>query len=124
MNDEFQKKIIEWVQNITSFAADKIPEFAQEILNYKFAEHIFGSIICILAFSLLLKISNIAYKKHEPNSYSDGPIALCIVTAILSIIPFGIFIVEFNNVLKVWLAPKLYLLEMFLHKGNKCIFLE
>lgn len=122
MSELLEAKLVEYLQKTESFVISEAPEFVRQAINYYFYEHLLTLIAClflVLFTSLLLlnitKINNFLITKKGWGDTDAG--VTCLVSGILSaLILVGSFIDIFVDTLyliKICVAPNLYLVERF-----------
>lgn len=103
--------LLEWLQKIEKFTAEQTPLLIQEILDYNFymAAMLVGF---FAAFTIVAAVCTIVTAKSFHKSYNnDDWVAVTFIGLIVtgtSLIPL---LYNVNAVLKIWLAPRLYMIE-------------
>lgn len=127
MNEQAQQLLVDLIQKASNgidgavaFSQAQIPDVVHQLLVWNFASSIITQVVCVLVitsivFVILKSISD--RKKGEEwtsGDYGLSSIAFDAVIFICSIVitPIAILVFLFNfDWLKIWLAPKLYLIE-------------
>lgn len=114
--NEALKGIIDTATQIKQFSLEQIPDILNQLLMYKLAEAIsgivLGLIIIILSYFAFSKWSN---QRMEYGMWADSKTASAIIGGAASIIAFIVVIVSISDILKITIAPKLYLIEYAVH---------
>ncbi|WYC18321.1 hypothetical protein [Citrobacter phage vB_CfrS_K1M] len=114
MNEQAQKILVDLLQKASngidsavSFSQAQIPDVVQQLLMW----HAVSSLI-IQALCLVIIIFSVTVIVITWNTGNDAD-SVMLVTVIMSIITIIFIVVLFNysDWLKIWLAPKLYLIE-------------
>lgn len=111
MKEELINKALEYLNAIELFAAEQVPIFIEELLNYYTALYISGIVGLILMFAASLKLWKLSNKESndESNHHSgEGYYVVSIVigvTALILLIPLTI------GFLKLIMAPRLFLIH-------------
>ena len=112
-------KLLEWAETTESFAEAQVPKLIEEILMYNMATSI-G--LAVLSFLILLVVGSYWYSwyRSDNNFFYDcnsqiareGKIAFSITFTIVAVLgPSITFFVQVLEALKIWLAPRLYVIE-------------
>jgi hypothetical protein len=136
MNDQLQVATSEAITKATSgidasvnFLSSEIPEVIHQLLMWKMIEASFVSVVCIIIFISLVKYTrknsgektkvdtngktvNCCSMTHDEN-HDVAPWICLTMTFIplIFIITFFIFCDSFLDVVQIWIAPKIYLIE-------------
>lgn len=119
MKEELLKNlvsIVDYVKQGADFAVSQAPLFVQEYLKYHFALHLFWGVICfiILILSIWLFILAVKYIKKEHDD-----LGILVFPLGFMIFPLVGFIVNITTILKIYFAPRVYLVESLLEIFNK-----
>lgn len=127
MNEQLQntinsilQKAIEAATNGAEFLKGEIPEVVQQLLTWKMTEAMLNIGISLLVYAITAiilykwwKSFRIRHRERCCHTGEDG--ALWAITCILGIVEFIVFLVftcgNAFDMLKIWIAPKVYLLE-------------
>lgn len=123
MNEELQKTLADIISRVTTgadaaiqFGKEQIPEVIKQLLIWNFTLSFliwFSATAIIIAYTIWLLTRFKWWFKNQNNTSSEQDsfyIAMLYVGGIISFIM--IFVFWFNlDWLKIWVAPKLYLLE-------------
>ena len=96
--------LLENMGSAKSFVIEQAPEVAQQLLTYNMTQALIGAIICFILAMAMIVIGFVIMKKEE----DAFPLLMC---GLLSLIPIAIMVTASGTALKIWLAPKLYILE-------------
>jgi hypothetical protein len=125
MNEEAKKLVIEYLQKLMNgiekgadFAADQIPQIAQEIIVYGRAINTATFVGCILgiivAVAVCVKLFKLCIKKYDETP-SPGYGFLMGVNFVWSSVIIGVLTYHLSYsiipLFKSWFAPRLYLIE-------------
>lgn len=115
--NKFLEQMGEMLKEAKDFSLEQLPIVAKEILQYNLAVD-----LSWLAFALVLLIATIvihrkinAFVKDYGSRGMDDWGGLYAIPGLLSIIVFIIVCNEGHDALKIWLAPRVYLLEYIAH---------
>jgi len=105
---EVLTKAIESTDKAAHFLASELPDVAQEVLKYYFVYSFFwcfvGGIVILIPIAML-------YVNYKNEWKKGGMVVLNIVVGIIGGTMGMIIISENLDWLKIWLAPKLYIIE-------------
>ena len=100
-----EEELVKLINETKVFVSGELPDVIEQLLlwhNFKYASFVLLGCLLIVA----------AYKLHKMLVDTDGEDAFNYVApAALGVIGLVWSIVSFANLLKIWLAPKVYLLE-------------
>lgn len=113
MNEQLQQRaneillsILNKAADIGSAALDEIPLVVQELLHWKFAESIMHNLAALTCLIITVLVFNWG-RKHE---FAEAH--HCFIPLISAIGSVPIIMINANmGFLKIWLAPRVYLLE-------------
>lgn len=123
MNDQLQKVLADIITRVTSgadaaiqFGKEQIPEVLKQLLiwNFTFSFLIWFSATAIIVGYIIWMLTKFRWWfKNQRNTTTEQDAAITTVTIIWGIITFIMIFVFWCNLdwLKIWVAPKLYLLE-------------
>lgn len=123
MNDQLQKVLADIITRVTSgadaaiqFGKEQIPEVLKQLLiwNFTFSFLIWFSATAIIVGYIIWMLTKFRWWfKNQRNTTTEQDAAVTILTVIWGIITFIMIFVFWCNLdwLKIWVAPKLYLLE-------------
>ena len=111
----YLEKTLNWLESAGTFVADQIPIFVQEVLAWAFWENVFFATIFLLIVIVdiigAIQLGKKVLWKREATHMMDG---FNFFLSVLSFLPVLFVIGLFGriaNVIKVLVAPRLYLLE-------------
>lgn len=121
------EQLIEWAIQIKNVMAEELPLFAKEILNYKLLDYSLGlclNFLFIVSFILFIKyIINNPDIQWKKKSYLDPdivwPYALVIICAGFTILFFFDFINYIAQIIKIKVAPRLFLFDYIMKLVKK-----
>lgn len=108
-------KIVEILTSIQSalsatgdYASKQLPDIANQYIAYNRVSLTLGYVICI---AFIISVVTFIYKNSKHFDYEDEPTMMflsvfCLLPAFVS---FMLVLFNFNNLIMVWFAPKLYL---------------
>ena len=123
MNDQLQKVLADIITRVTSgadaaiqFGKEQIPEVLKQLLiwNFTFSFLIWFSAAAIIVGYIIWMLTKFRWWfKNQRSTTTELDAAITTVTLIWGIITFIMIFVFWCNLdwLKIWVAPKLYLLE-------------
>lgn len=125
MNEQANKILADLLQKASngidaavSFSQAQIPDVIHQLLMWNFAESIIfsltGVLLFLLAQYLTFRIFKYLRKEWEGDYFSDHPEAILLSMAWLLINFIPITLLDLSW-LKIWIAPKLYLIEYAAH---------
>lgn len=121
MNEQVKQQLIQWVQSVTEAArsaeqwsAEQVPLLVQEWLRWQLIEALF------IALTLLATTGVVWFASHricqairKTNSDPFIPDLVTTVTGFITIPLVGAVVNQILAALKVWLAPRVVVLEKF-----------
>ncbi len=116
MTEELINKLFEYLQRTEVFILDQAPDFIQQLLRYKKITAVIDvtilSVVVLgaLAFSMY-NIYNPTIDKHGDRS--TGSQFCCFMPIIVAFMFFAPLLGEIADLMKIHIAPKVYLLEYF-----------
>lgn len=130
MTEELTNKLLEWVNNIESFAKDQIPDLAEQLIKWQVQKStiliiLFSSLsICFTYFGIkLYKKAKEQKKENQSKKFLDSGLLdgeeffyASIIAYIFAFVFMGFFTYELLVLLKALVSPKIYLLEYFYHR--------
>lgn len=123
MNDQLQKVLADIITRVTSgadaaiqFGKEQIPEVLKQLLiwNFTFSFLIWFSATAIIIGYIIWMLTKFRWWfKNQRSTTTELDAAITLLTVIWGIITFIMIFVFWCNLdwLKIWVAPKLYLLE-------------
>lgn len=113
MNEELQKKLIEWTEKIGDIAVEQIPDFAQQIINYEIWSATIWMYTCIGILSILgvLFLLSVVLCCFEDSRERET--LGCFIGFIFMgcIIPTYIIFHNYSQIKKCEVAPKLVIID-------------
>lgn len=120
MNREFAKEALDKLLSIATKAGEiamrEIPPTLEQLLQWKLAQNLLLIIFCIIGLGAIYKYLQFTKKIDFDKGPEDVPSVIILigggvatfftVFGIIAILPKSI-----NNVLQIWLAPRIYLIE-------------
>lgn len=123
MNDQLQKVLADIITRVTSgadaaiqFGKEQIPEVLKQLLiwNFTFSFLIWFSATAIIVGYVIWMLTKFRWWfKNQRSNTTEQDAAVTVLSVIWGIITFIMIFVFWCNLdwLKIWVAPKLYLLE-------------
>jgi hypothetical protein len=113
MTNEALQILNEWLNSAVTLAKDEIPLLAQEILLYSLFENIGYLLIDSILFFICYKLYKFVIQDCHPDDFrKDGNQSMAaMVLFFLGIITLCLFSVNLNNIIKIKLAPKIFLID-------------
>ena len=123
MNDQLQKVLADIITRVTSgadaaiqFGKEQIPEVLKQLLiwNFTFSFLIWFSATAVIVGYIIWMLTKFRWWfKNQRSTTTEQDAAVTVLTVIWGIITFIMIFVFWCNLdwLKIWVAPKLYLLE-------------
>ena len=112
---EILKKGLEVAEKSGNFVIEQAPDLVKQLITYKTIETSICVLIEITLMYLIFRYFKYLYKKNNENSdfISDNGlhVGAIIITFVLSIFLFFVFIYDISNLIQLIFAPKIYLLE-------------
>lgn len=104
--------IIETAAQIKQFSLEQIPDILNQLLMYKLAEAIAVIVVSIILIILsYVWFAKLAGQGKEYGMYKDSKIIAAIIGGGISVFSLGYIIFAIFDILKITIAPKLYLIE-------------
>lgn len=123
MNDQLQKVLADIITRVTSgadaaiqFGKEQIPEVLKQLLiwNFTFSFLIWFSATAVIVGYIIWMLTKFRWWfKNQRSTTTELDAAVITITAVWGFISFIMIFVFWCNLdwLKIWVAPKLYLLE-------------
>lgn len=125
MNEQLQQKLLEYlgvletaVKQASDVGKEQIPLMAQELLSFYFYKELVLILVWVLAFCVVARYLCITVRSmkeaiHNKNWHDDADPRVFFAAFALCIATFLLFVMTTHlvSLLKVWLAPRLFLLE-------------
>ena len=112
---EILKKGLEVAEKSGNFVIEQAPDLVKQLITYKTIETSICVLIEITLMYLIFRYFKYLYKKNNENSdfISDNEFHVggIIITFVLSLFLFFVFIYDISNLIQLIFAPKIYLLE-------------
>ena len=112
---EILKKGLEVAEKSGNFVIEQAPDLVKQLITYKTIETSICVLIEITLMYLIFRYFKYLYKKNNEDSdfISDNEfhIAGMIITLLIGIFLFFVFINDISNLIQLIFAPKIYLLE-------------
>ena len=108
------EKAINGIDKGTEFVIEQAPDLLQEFYNWHIAE------LSIIVFLCLIGIVQVFWIKKPMERLSDdyeraGDFVRIIIQGIVAIVCFAHFFISLMQLIKILVAPKLYLIEYFIN---------
>lgn len=110
MNEKFQEYLMSILEKTGEFLGEELPEVAEQILLFNLSISIFYLAVGV-CLSCLSAYHIIKFSKIEGDSDEGEFVKMLLGGVICGLFGFVLIIFNISTVLKIWLAPKLYLLE-------------
>ena len=119
MDDNLKQQLSELLALLLNSAKDgamwakgEIPLLIQEKLTYGLASSLFAIVLCAVLFTAAVYTFCWGWRKtNEEGYYGDMGVVMMVLSATFGIPVLICFIIEAQGVLKIWLAPRLYIVE-------------
>lgn len=113
MNDELQKKLIQWAEKIGDIASEQLPDFAMQIVAYKiWVSYIWMtigfSLAAVLGFIVVILILFLCFSDAKERDDLCGCIAIFLFAACF---PLAVGGYNYTQVIKCEVAPKLVIID-------------
>ena len=113
MNENLEKQLSAIIEKAVSiaeqtgeFVIEQAPDLLREFIIFHRVEKTTYILLSLLLISLIYYISKRIVKAND-DEYNY-------IINVFSVVPVGAFFCHFSDFIKVWAAPKLYLIEYFL----------
>ena len=124
MNEELIKKALEYLNSAEAFASKEIPAYIQELLEFKFFEHLVNYfddflitvplfILGLFLYKLFDKISKDETKYNTERSDANGFKWLFVVGGSIALLMSLLFTNNLIEAYKIKKAPRVYMVEYF-----------
>jgi len=110
MNEQFQQYLMGIIEKTGEFLGNEIPEIANQILLFNLVTSLFYCGVTFITACFCTRYCLCYFKKGIANA-SDTEDILSAFGVVAGVVSIAVFIDNLIPVLKIWLAPKLYLLE-------------
>ena len=111
MNEQLTNWLIEQTKNITNWTSVEIPVFVQEYLTWNFYNGILNSSLNFILFSICIYTTVKLYKKIQEEIEMLPLLTIMILPIFISC---AFFVCEVKEVIKIKVAPKVYLIDKVL----------
>jgi hypothetical protein len=120
MDDEIKNKLIGsidkvagWIEEFEGFAREQVPEIVKEILMWGLYSNLVYAIGCIAIFIISIYCFRSILNSKKPSGPDEEFIHgfLFLITIISFILSMVVFVSKLLIVIKILVAPRLYLLE-------------
>ena len=112
---EILKKGLEATEKTGNFVIEQAPDLVKQLITYKTIETSICVLIEITLMYLIVRYFKYLYKKNNEDSdfISDNEfhIAGMIITSLIGLFLFFVFINDISNLIQLIFTPKIYLLE-------------
>ena len=112
---EILKKGLEVAENSGNFVIEQAPDLVKQLITYKTVETSICVLIEITLMYLIFRYFKYLYKKNNEDSDFIPENAFhgvgIIITSLMGIFLFFVFITDISNLIQLIFAPKIYLLE-------------
>lgn len=112
INEEAVKEIIETVRDSKNFVLAQAPGVAREIITYSRASNILALIVALLFVGLAAKFVYLS----KASTGDDGGTGWAIAAGLLFVIALIVIPLSIDDLIKTYVAPKLYILDYLLEK--------
>lgn len=106
--DKFLVEMLQFLKAAKDFTMEQIPEVAKEILRFNLAMSVIHTLLGLALILLSYRLFRFVKKSNVFTEFEGFAIAGMTVSGVVGLI---VFFVNIHYVLKVWLAPRLYLIE-------------
>jgi len=103
---------LEKLNNGADFIVEQAPETVQQLVTYAQISSIVYMVVGILLMIALSLVCLFCYKKYDETT-EECYIGMFIIFALCNGITLLVFIVQLDEVIKIWFSPKWYILEQF-----------
>ena len=104
------EKALDVAEKSGDFVIEQAPLLLQEFYQWHIASHIMGA--CLFIVPLIIFIC--FYKKAEWDYTDTFPEIMCIIFGVISAVTIITSMVSMYNLVFIYVAPKLYLIEYFI----------
>jgi hypothetical protein len=116
------KLLLNNITNMKDFVIEQAPDICKQILAFGFVSNIVYITLCVLIIAMsLYVIKYITKDLNLEKSHNDENDGICFFTLVLCgiiVISFGIMIKDILELLKIYYAPKLYLIDYIMNIVN------
>lgn len=116
MSEELINRLFEYLQKTEGFIYEQAPDFIQQLLTYKRLSTIIDVVLLSLIGSVALFFSLYCIFNPWLDKYGErniGSQLCCFLPFFLVFICFGQVLCDITTLIKLYFAPKVYLLEYF-----------
>lgn len=118
MNQELQRKLLDYLNNGEAFIREQAPDFFKQAMAFYYWENHFWFWACLIIAAGMIGIAVLFFLI----AWSEGSEGFCFLAVIISglaILPFCQTFCAYAAMKKMELAPKLYLVNELAH-GRSC----
>jgi hypothetical protein len=122
MKEQIINKLIEYLQQSRDFALEQIPDVILQTLRYKIISSYIESVLMIVLIIASIIVSYYFWKHPKLDKYGDKTGASYFGTfmpLVLVLIFFADMCSTVDVIIKIYIAPKFYLLELLMSKLAK-----
>lgn len=117
--DKFVGQMMALLQDAKTFAEREIPIFMKEILTYGMYKNVFMAFVLAVISGICLKVMWSSIKKLKDTG-DDVHFALSMLTGIILVLSILIFVFRVDDILQIYFAPRLYLIEFMKGLVSRC----
>lgn len=118
MKEQVWQQLVEYLQKVEDFASEQLPELILQVLRYEKIMAITTTVVATLVLILFAFISYTYWKDPKRDQYGMRSGESCIGIALpifLSVIFWGLLCTSVTALIKLYVAPKYYLLQLFMN---------
>ena len=115
---ELTKVAIDYLKTCENFVLDQAPDIIKQVLNYKIVSNWFSVGVSLFFLILLICIALFSYINREYESYGGlkcHSFLFTFIPSMFTIIFFVNLIHDIDILIKLYISPKMYLLEYFVN---------
>ena len=117
--DKFMIEMLELLKSAKDFTLEQLPEVAKEVLTYNFYSSLFGFFIGLGFAYIAFKFFKSSKDHKDEDIWDIGKQLKLILGMVFTGIALITLIDNGDNVIKIKLAPRLYLIEYVSHLVKK-----
>ena len=118
MKEQVWQQLVEYLQKVEDFGSEQLPELIVQVLRYERITAITTTVVTATLLALVICIGYLYWKNPKRDQYGSRPLESVfgiMFPAIFATLLLGVLGTSVNTLIKVYAAPKYFLLQLFLN---------
>jgi hypothetical protein len=117
MEQKLAEELIVWLQSSRQFITKQSPEVIQELIRWAWVSNIVQLMLAMVfvAVTVALILKGVQASKKDPYDYESRAVFLLMASGLPGIISLIMICDSVSTLIKVYTAPKLYVLQQLSH---------